>query len=271
MAERKWPARLDLVRLLPDCLAKGISERKVRLFVCACYRQAWPLLDGATRRAVKVSERYVDREAGWRRRVNITAEEPRGAWLVAAQSVADRLTRAVAAAGRRAVVRSRRPAARAAAEAVRATRYDLFDRHFAYDGVQAAMNVVGALAHALAHAAVAGTSADDFGTRVPSWSEAHDGFYHEARRRQAGLLEDLAGELFRPPVFVRGSWLDHDGGLAFALARCVYGRRAFDRLPVLADALEDAGCDHAGLLEHLRSPGPHVRGCWALDSILGGE
>jgi len=45
--------------------------------------------------------------------------------------------------------------------------------------------------------------------------------------------------------------------------------RAFDRLPILADALQDAGCDHADILTHLRGGGPHVRGCWAPDLILG--
>jgi hypothetical protein len=45
--------------------------------------------------------------------------------------------------------------------------------------------------------------------------------------------------------------------------------RAFDRLPILADALLDAGGDDEALLAHLRAPGPHVRGCWALDVILG--
>ncbi len=43
----------------------------------------------------------------------------------------------------------------------------------------------------------------------------------------------------------------------------------FDELPVLADALEEAGCTGAEILEHLRSPGRHARGCWALDLLLG--
>ena len=54
-----------------------------------------------------------------------------------------------------------------------------------------------------------------------------------------------------------------------ALADAIYAGRAFDRLPVLADALEEAGCDNPDLLAHLRGPGPHVRGCWALDLLLG--
>ena len=47
------------------------------------------------------------------------------------------------------------------------------------------------------------------------------------------------------------------------------GERAFERLPILADALEDAGCSNADILNHLRSDGPHMRGCWPVDLILG--
>jgi hypothetical protein len=53
-----------------------------------------------------------------------------------------------------------------------------------------------------------------------------------------------------------------------ALARAAYHDRAFDRLPILADALEEAGCTDAEVLAHCRGPGPHVRGCWALDLVL---
>jgi hypothetical protein len=53
------------------------------------------------------------------------------------------------------------------------------------------------------------------------------------------------------------------------LAQGVYADRAFDRLPILADALQDAGCDNADVLAHCRGPGPHVRGCWVVDLLLG--
>jgi hypothetical protein len=55
------------------------------------------------------------------------------------------------------------------------------------------------------------------------------------------------------------------------VAESIYEGRAFDRLPILADALEEAGCTDAYLLAHLRGPGPHVRGCWAVDLVLGKE
>jgi hypothetical protein len=56
---------------------------------------------------------------------------------------------------------------------------------------------------------------------------------------------------------------------AVALAEGMYTDRAFDRHPVLADALEDAGCDSADVLAHCRGDGLHVRGCWVVDLVLG--
>jgi hypothetical protein len=53
------------------------------------------------------------------------------------------------------------------------------------------------------------------------------------------------------------------------LSRAIYDDRAFDRLPVLADALEDAGCTDRTILAHCRSGGEHVRGCWVVDLLLG--
>ena len=53
------------------------------------------------------------------------------------------------------------------------------------------------------------------------------------------------------------------------LARAFYDDRAFDRLPLLADALMDAGCASEEILAHCRSEGPHFRGCWVVDLALG--
>lgn len=58
-------------------------------------------------------------------------------------------------------------------------------------------------------------------------------------------------------------------GAAVGLARAASDARDFSVLPVLADALEEAGCDDAGLLDHCRGGGPHIRGCWAVDLVLG--
>ena len=62
------------------------------------------------------------------------------------------------------------------------------------------------------------------------------------------------------------SWLT---STVVQLAVGIYDEKAFDRMPILADALQDAGCDNADVLDHCRGPRPHVRGCWVVDLILG--
>jgi hypothetical protein len=58
---------------------------------------------------------------------------------------------------------------------------------------------------------------------------------------------------------------------AVLLARQMYASRDFSAMPILADALQDVGCDNGGILNHCRSGGVHVRGCWVVDLILGKE
>jgi hypothetical protein len=65
------------------------------------------------------------------------------------------------------------------------------------------------------------------------------------------------------------SWSDWNGGTVVKIALAIYEERAFERMPILGDALEDAGCDNADILAHCRGPGPHVRGCWVVDLLLG--
>jgi hypothetical protein len=62
-----------------------------------------------------------------------------------------------------------------------------------------------------------------------------------------------------------------NGGTIAKLAEAIYAEWGWERLPVLGDALEEAGCDDEAILTHLRSGGRHVRGCWALDLVLGKE
>jgi hypothetical protein len=88
---------------------------------------------------------------------------------------------------------------------------------------------------------------------------------HPDRKRHVSLLADLFGNPFRTLV-VDPSWQTQP---AIHIAEGIYTDRAFDRLPILADALEEAGCTDADILAHCRSDGPHVRGCWVVDLILG--
>jgi hypothetical protein len=90
----------------------------------------------------------------------------------------------------------------------------------------------------------------------------------DAQRELAALVRDVMGNPFRPSV-VDERWLAWNGGTILRLAEAVYAKRAFEQLPVLADALEDAGCNNAEILGHLRGPGPHALGCWCLDAVLG--
>ena len=91
-------------------------------------------------------------------------------------------------------------------------------------------------------------------------------------RAECQLLQEVFGNPFRP-VTASPSWRSPQ---VVALAQAAYDNRSLPagtldpaRLAVLADALEDAGCTDADLLGHLRGPGPHVRGCWAVDLVLG--
>jgi hypothetical protein len=89
----------------------------------------------------------------------------------------------------------------------------------------------------------------------------------ECKKCFCDLLRDIFGNPFRFPR-IDAAVLGWNGGTLVKLAQTIYGDRAFDRLPILADALEEAGCDNANILNHCRSEGPHVRGCWVLDAIL---
>src|SRR4051812_38842799 len=81
-------------------------------------------------------------------------------------------------------------------------------------------------------------------------------------------LLDIAGNA-AGSVAADPAWLTWNHGTVPAIARHVYDDRAFHDLPILADALEDAGCTNADLLAHCRGGGEHVRGCWVVDLLLG--
>ena len=86
-------------------------------------------------------------------------------------------------------------------------------------------------------------------------------------RRQWLMVKDIFGYPFRP-VAVSASWLSRNDGAVRNLAKVIYDERSFEPMPLLADALEDAGCNNAAILCHCRRPGEHVRGCWVIDLLL---
>lgn len=85
--------------------------------------------------------------------------------------------------------------------------------------------------------------------------------------QRAGLLREMFENPGQPPRF-RAVWRT---STVLALAQAIYQERAFERLPILADALQDAGCDDPAILEHLRGENIHVRGCHVVDVVLGRE
>jgi hypothetical protein len=92
---------------------------------------------------------------------------------------------------------------------------------------------------------------------------------------QAGLVRDIFGNPFRP-VTISPAVCTWNDAVVVRLAQAAYDERRLPdgtldngRLAILADALEEAGCKDADMLGHLRGSGPHVRGCWVIDLVLG--
>ncbi len=102
---------------------------------------------------------------------------------------------------------------------------------------------------------------------------------------RAALLREIVGNPFRPvklreevpsrwpntSYVFEPSWLTWKNGTVPRIAQAIYDERRWEDMPILADAIEDAGSDCEDLLTHCRSGGIHVRGCWAVDLILGKE
>jgi hypothetical protein len=82
---------------------------------------------------------------------------------------------------------------------------------------------------------------------------------------QIALLRDIFGNPYRAVTFPPQWRTD----TALALAQQMYESRDFSAMPILADALQDAGCDSSDILDHCRGAGPHVRGCWVVDLVIG--
>ena len=84
---------------------------------------------------------------------------------------------------------------------------------------------------------------------------------------KAQILRDIFGNPFRPITF-DPSWRT---STVVSLAQQMYESRDFSAMPILADALADAGCSNEAILQHCRGPGPHVRGCFVVDLLIEKE
>jgi hypothetical protein len=237
MTEAEWNSCTEpqiMLRLLR--YSGTASERKLRLFAVACCRRIWHLLpDQECREAVRVAESFAEGKA-----TTEVLREVEGAGA----SYYD--------------YREDVPQERLAYHAGGAI-FQLGQEALASDMVANA-----------ASGAVACSALDAGGDR-----RAADVSRHGESAAQCCLLRDIVGNPFRA-AHLDLVWLCWSGGLIPKLAQAAYDERRLpegtldnSQLAVLADALEDAGCADAELLAHLRSPAVHVRGCFAVDLLLG--
>jgi len=106
--------------------------------------------------------------------------------------------------------------------------------------------------------------------RTCKLSPARHAFLARIRCQEAELLRHTLGNPFHFRA-IDPSWLTWHRGTVQRLARSIYVERRFDEMPILADALEEAGCEQQQILDHCRQAGDHLRGCWLLDLLLGRE
>jgi len=235
MTEAEWLACDDLEPMLTFLLHGKASDKKLRLFPCACCRRIWHLLhDDRSKKAVEASERYVDGTASLSELLRAYREstEVRGNAAKSATLAAD------AASSADYTVASAASAAAWAAVDEEGLVKEIIEKELGSGGEQRSWDAWRQLAKAV------------------------------VAKEQASIFRDIFGDPFRPTL-VKPSWLAWNDGTIRKMAQVIYDARAFDRLPLLADALEDAGCTDADVLNHCRTPGEHVRGCWVVDLLLG--
>jgi hypothetical protein len=240
MTEAEWSAGANITEMVSYLKAEFRThrfkkgQRRLRLFTCACCRLIWDLMtDERARQAVLLAEGYADGQ--------VSKEEMTAAHKAQAKAFSGLLN----------------------------ISYQCSPRFSAADCAHIA--TVSLLYPSGDGGAIFGTRyarfAAEFSSRRSLYSAPPDGPSTRSAQRQADILRDVFGNPFRPPA-IDSAWLRWDQGTVVKLARAIYEESAFERLPLLADALEDAGCPEEQLLGHLRSPGPHVRGCWGVDLLL---
>jgi hypothetical protein len=240
MTEAEWLRCTD-VRAMLHCLPWGKHQRKARLFACACCKQISDLLrDNWCRRAIEIVERFVDDRASESERElaernllraidEIRDQHPYPDYLTQPEHVARSAVRWMLTWGNR---------------------------------IETIETVASAIATAAGLITVL-KSRDRSDTRLVLRSaEAQE------RERQCRLLRDIIGNPFRP-VGVDAGWLAWRDSTVPKIAQTIYEERAFGRMPILADALEDAGCTNDDMLTHCRQSNEHVRGCWVVDMLTG--
>lgn len=218
MTEREWLDGID-PELLLQYLANRASERKLRLFACACVmRMPGHLSDERSRKAIEAAEKFAD-----------------------ARTNAER-------------------------SAIKSTRRDVrmavSQEGVAYSSILASSVALYSLCRSAAESAI--RISREVARAIPTKNN-HE--LHAERVAQTDLLRCVFGNPFQSAKIVT-RWIAWNNRTVCRLAEEIYQKKDFDCLPILADALEDAGCDKADILLHCRGPGPHVRGCWVVDLLL---
>jgi hypothetical protein len=251
MTEAEWLACTDPQPML-EFLRRTASDRKMRLFAVACCRRVWSSLEHEEfRDAVRKAESFADGLADRAEMLQAHAK---------ARAIFVTLHREEGSPSR-----DNGPGATLTASGVPAPPKsfmqrvaDTLDDPWWEDEFDKGDPLAPALVTAR-HAARA--AADLQGQKYvldnPATIAEH--------REQTALVQCLFGNPFRPRPTC-DAWLT---GEVRALADGVYAERAFDRMPLLADALEASGCTNADLIEHCRSGREHARGCWVVDLLLG--
>lgn len=236
MTEAEWDACTDPTPML-EFLGDHASERKLRLFASACFRRVWQHVSNPqSREAAEIAERYADAQVGPLELARARAR----AWAVCGEleQTMDEMER----------VPDSFMVHRCAADAV-ANACGFDDEQPYYIRVAWTAHAAG---EAVWHTVGGGRLEDASAARELEWLA------------QVGLVRDVFGNRFCSRVETHRFTAS-----ITALAQAIYDDSAFDRLPILADALEDSGCHNSEILAHCRGPGPLVRGCWVVDMLLG--
>lgn len=250
MTEDEWNRCTDPQKMLEWLRHSGKAhDRKLRLFAAACCRRIWPLLtDERSRTAVERAEQFAD-----------------GLVDSQARSMARRAASDATAVAWRAVTNLQKRCDSSSRDKV-ATFQAAQAATYALDARLAKRTVALGAAEAVCRA--------DKGGAFASTARA----VRKERRSQAELLRDLFGPFPFRQVRIEPGWLQGNEGIVRRLAAATHEERTLpqgtldrDRLAVLADALEEAGCTNEEILSHCRSRNDHVRGCWLLDLLLGKE
>ncbi|HEV3142578.1 MAG TPA: hypothetical protein VGZ47_01710 [Gemmataceae bacterium] len=127
-----------------------------------------------------------------------------------------------------------------------------------------------AAVYILSNSNFAGNHAPEMALDAVAAAHRHQPSIREAEARaQMNLLRDIFGPLLFRWIRFADEWHEWKHGCLRKLARTIYEDERFDLLPILSDALQEAGCTDAELLAHCHAKTPHVRGCWVVDWILG--